>query len=143
VEGQFAPRLTGEVRTVKGSYKAYGQQLEIEQGVLRFAGPYDNPSLDVRAIRPNITQRVGVEITGTVLTPRVRLFSDPSLPDAEVLAWLVLGRSASGGGAEAAVLQQAALALLGGSGKGLSSNAGRWTHWGWTSCPCAGRVQQR
>lgn len=121
VEGQFAPRLTGEVRTVKGSYKAYGQQLEIEQGVLRFAGPYDNPSLDVRAIRPNITQRVGVEITGTVLTPRVRLFSDPSLPDAEALAWLVLGRSASGGGAEAAVLQQAALALLGGSGKGMSA----------------------
>lgn len=120
VDGRFTPRLSGEVRTVRGTYKAYGQQLDIEQGVLRFAGPYDNPALDVRAIRPNTTQRVGVEIGGSVLSPRVRLFSDPPLPDAEALAWLVLGRSAAGGGAEAAVLQQAALALLGGSGKGVS-----------------------
>lgn len=120
LDGHFVPRLSGEVRTVKGSYKAYGQQLDIDQGVLRFAGAYDNPGLDVRAIRPNLTQRVGVEITGTVLAPRIRLYSDPSLPDAEALAWLVLGRSPTGGGAEAAVLQQAALALLGGTGPGVS-----------------------
>jgi translocation and assembly module TamB len=44
----------------------------------------------------------------------VRLFSDPDLPDSEKLAWLVLGRPASGAGAEAAVLQQAAIALLAG-----------------------------
>jgi len=43
------------------------------------------------------------------------------MPDADKLAWLVLGRSPGGGGAESAVLQQAALALLGGSGKGLGT----------------------
>ena len=118
--GALQPRLTGEISTVRGTYKAYGQQLDIEEGVLRFAGPYDNPALDVRAVRPNLTQRVGVQITGTVLSPRVRLFSEPDLPDAEKLAWLVLGRGAASGGAESAVLQQAALALLGGNGKGLS-----------------------
>jgi len=42
------------------------------------------------------------------------------MPEAEKLAWLVLGRSAANGGAESAVLQQAALALMGGSGRGLS-----------------------
>lgn len=115
-----APRLTGEVRTVQGSYKAYGQQLDIEQGVMRFLGPYDNPSLDILAIRPNLTQRVGVQITGTVLSPRIRLYSEPELPEAEKLAWLVLGRSGADGGAEAAVLQQAALALLGRNGSGGS-----------------------
>ena len=114
------PRLTGEVRTVLGSYKAYGQQLDIEQGVMRFLGAYDNPALDILAIRPNLSQRVGVQITGTVLAPRVRLFSEPELPEAEKLAWLVLGRSGTNGGAEAAVLQQAALALLGRNGQGLS-----------------------
>ena len=121
-----APRLTGEVRTVLGTYKAYGQQLSIEQGVMRFLGVYDNPALDILAIRPNLTQRVGVQITGTVLAPRVRLYSEPELPEAEKLAWLVLGRSGANGGAEAAVLQQAALALLGRSGQGLSGGiAGR------------------
>ena len=114
------PRLTGLLSTVRGSYKAYGQQLDIEEGVMRFSGAYDNPSLDILAIRPNLTVRVGVQVSGTALSPRVRLYAEPELPDAEKLAWLVLGRSGANGGAEAAVLQQAALALLGGNGKGLS-----------------------
>jgi translocation and assembly module TamB len=114
-----APRVVGEVRTASGTYRAYGQQLAIETGVLRFSGPYDNPTLDVLAVRPNATtQRVGVQITGSAQAPRVRLFSDPDLPDSEKLAWLVLGRPASGAGAEAAVLQQAAIALLAGSDGG-------------------------
>lgn len=114
------PRVTGELRTTRGSYKAYGQALDIEEGILRFNGPLDNPSLDVLAIRPNLSVRVGVQITGTALSPNIRLYSDSDLSDAEKLAWLVLGRSAANGGAEGAVLQQAALALLGGNGKGLS-----------------------
>jgi translocation and assembly module TamB len=114
------PRLTGEVRAVGGSYKAYGQQLDIEEGVLRFTGPYDNPALDILAIRPNLSQRVGVRITGTVLAPYPRLYAEPDLPDADKLAWLVLGRAAANGGSEAVVLQQAAIALLGGSGRGLT-----------------------
>ena len=115
------PRLTGQVRTEGGRYKAYGQQLDIDTGVLRFNGPYDNPSLDIIALRPNLSQRVGVQVTGTALLPRIRLYADPDMPDADKLAWLVLGRSAASGGAESAVLQQAALALLGGNGKGLNS----------------------
>src|SRR5690606_979869 len=111
-----APQVLGEVRTASGSYQAYGQRLDIEAGVLRFTGPYDNPSLDVLAIRPYTTQRVGVQVRGTARAPQVRLYSEPDLPDSEKLAWLVLGRPATGGGAEAAVLQQAAMALLSGSG---------------------------
>lgn len=114
------PRLNGEVRTILGTYRAYGQRLDIEQGVLRFTGSLDNPSLDILAMRPNLSQRVGVQITGTASAPRVRLFSEPEMPEAEKLAWLVLGRSGANGGAEAAVLQQAALALLGRNGQGLS-----------------------
>jgi len=52
----------------------------------------------------------------------VRLYADPDMPDADKLAWLVLGRSPAGGGAESAVLQQAAMALLGGSGKRLGGD---------------------
>lgn len=112
------PRLTGTLTTSQGTYKAYGQQLDIEEGVLRFTGPYDNPSLDILAIRPNLTQRVGVQISGTALLPVVRLYAEPDLPESEKLAWLVLGRSGANGGAESAMLQQAALALLGSKGGG-------------------------
>jgi translocation and assembly module TamB len=115
------PRIFGEVRTVAGRYRALGQMLDVETGLARFNGPYNNPSLDVLALRPNIEVRAGVQVTGTALSPRVRLYSEPDLPDAEKLSWVVLGRSAASGGAEAAVLQQAALALLGGKGGSGSS----------------------
>ena len=124
-ERSLSPVLRGELRTVQGSYKAYGQQLDIESGLLRFTGAFDNPALDILAIRPNLQQRVGVQITGTAVSPVVRLYAEPELPEAEKLAWLVMGRSAGTGGAEAAVLQQAALALLGGSGRGLPGSLGQ------------------
>ena len=41
---------------------------------------------------------VGVQVSGTARAPRVRLYSDPDMPDAEKLSWLVLGRSAAAGG---------------------------------------------
>jgi translocation and assembly module TamB len=123
-----APRLIGTVSTVGGTYRAYGQRLNIEQGVLRFTGPLDNPALDILAIRPNLTQRVGVQILGTALLPQVRLYSQPELPDAEKLSWLVVGRASASGGAEAALLQQAAVALLGsragGDSGGLAASLG-------------------
>ena len=122
VDQSLQPRLTGILRTAQGTYKAYGQQLDIEEGVLRFTGPYDNPSLDILAIRPNMTQRVGVQISGTAQLPIVRLYAEPDLPESEKLAWLILGRSGANGGAETALLQQAALALLGGRRAGGSGN---------------------
>lgn len=119
-ESLRAPRLVGTVSTDGGQYRAYGQRLDVEQGLLRFTGAIDNPTLDILAIRPNLTQRVGVQILGTALLPRVRLYAQPELPDAEKLSWLVVGRSSAAGGAEAALLQQAALALLGSKSGGLS-----------------------
>jgi translocation and assembly module TamB len=115
------PKLLGELHTVAGTYRAYGQNLNIEQGTLRFGGAYDNPALDILALRPNLTQEVGVEISGTAQLPVVRLYSNPDLPDADKLSWLVLGHAANAGGAENAMLQQAALALLAGSGKSPTS----------------------
>jgi translocation and assembly module TamB len=125
------PRLVGTVNTIGGQYRAYGQRLDVEQGVLRFTGPLDNPTLDILAIRSDAFQtgqRVGVQITGTALIPRIRLYAQPELPDAEKLAWLITGKATASGGAEAALLQQAALALIGsktgGSSGGLVSSLG-------------------
>lgn len=112
------PRVTGEIRTDEGRYRAWGQALDVENGLVRFNGPYDNPALDILAIRPNISVRAGVQVTGSAQAPRVRLYADPDLPDAEKLSWVVLGHSAASGGSEAALLQQAALAVLGRQGGG-------------------------
>ena len=125
------PRLVGSLNTVGGQYRAYGQRLDVERGVLRFTGALDNPTLDILALRADaiqVSQRVGVQITGSALLPRIRLYARPDLPDADKLAWLITGKPAASGGAEAALLQQAALALLGSktgdTGGGLASSLG-------------------
>lgn len=127
-ESVTAPRLTGTLNTAGGEYRAYGQRLDIERGVLRFTGPIDNPALDILAIRPRMVQRVGVLVTGRALSPFVRLYAEPELPEAEKLSWLVLGRASASGGAEAALVQQAAAALLasrtGGGGRGPAALLG-------------------
>lgn len=122
------PRITGVITARGGEYRAYGQRLDIERGIIRFTGAPDNPALDILAIRPNTTQRVGVQVSGNALAPFVRLYSEPDLPDAEKLAWLVTGRAAPATGAESALVQQAALALLasraGGGKQGIAASLG-------------------
>ena len=115
-QGRFA--VNGEVRAVDGSYAAYGQKLTIERGVVAFSGPIEGARLDILALRPNLDVRVGVAITGSALDPRVRLASEPEMPESDKLSWLVLGRGPDGlGRTDTALLQRAALALLSGEGE--------------------------
>jgi translocation and assembly module TamB len=107
--------VAGTVRTVGGSYAAYGQKLTIERGRISFSGPVDNPRLDVLALRPNLDVEVGVSITGTAQAPRVRLHTVPDMSDSHKLSWLVLGRDPGGlDRADTALVQRAAFALLAG-----------------------------
>lgn len=111
--------LNGAVRTVGGNYDAYGQKLTIDRGVVTFVGPIENPRLDIEATRPKTDIRVGVTVGGTAQNPRVRLFSEPDLPDVDKLSWLVLGRASSGlGRTDTALLQRAAVALFAGEEEG-------------------------
>jgi translocation and assembly module TamB len=119
------PRVNGSIRVVSGTYAAYGQRLAIERGVLNFTGAYDNPSLNIRAVRKRpegeelseTNVEAGVEVRGTALAPSAKLVSTPSVPDSEKLAWMVLGHgTADMAGNEMGLLGTAAGALLGGSG---------------------------
>jgi translocation and assembly module TamB len=109
-----ALRGEGTIRVEAGRFAAYGQALDIERGQLRFAGPIDNPGLDVLAVRKTPTVKAGVQVGGTVQRPLVKLYSDPAMPDSEKLSWLVLGHGTeSGSQQELALLQLTAGALLG------------------------------
>ncbi len=111
--------LNGTIRAVDGTYAAYGQRLVLSRGNVVFAGPLDNPRLDIQATRPNLDVVVGVSIVGPAAAPRVRLFSEPEMSETEKLSWLVLGRGSDGlGRSDAALLQQAAIALLAGEDGG-------------------------
>ncbi len=84
----------GVILATHGTYYAFGQRLDLdrERARLVFDGPLDNPALDILAIRANLPVEVGVELTGSVRVPRVRLVSTPAMPDGEKLAWLITGR---------------------------------------------------
>jgi len=117
LRAQLAPRtgvtVTGAVRAMDGTYTAFGQRLDIQRGVLTFAGPIDNPALDILAVRKMPAVEVGVAVGGSVLLPQIRLVSTPAMSDADKLAWLTLGHGLDQAGRnETAVLQAAAMALL-------------------------------
>ena len=86
------PVAKGSIETVRGICQAFGQRLVITRGRLVFDGPVDNPALDFVALRRNLAVEAGVEGTGTVRLPHVRLTAEPPVPDNEKLAWRVPGR---------------------------------------------------
>ena len=119
-EGRDLPRASGRIRSQGGRFEAFGQQLEIERGILTFQGLVDNPAIDARAVRRGLAVVPGVQISGTVQRPVVRLVSDPDLLDVEKLSWLVLGHGPEQGGAGAAgLLLSAAGSLFGNESGGM------------------------
>ena len=117
-----APRAFGTVRVLRGTYTAYGQRLQIERGQVVFNGALDNPVLDIVAMRRDQVVEAGVALSGTVLSPRLRLVSTPDVPDSQKLSWLVLGVGLDdvNTAGQGAALQAAAATLFGSNDGGLS-----------------------
>jgi len=117
---------------VRGTYAAYGQKLAIDRGVINFTGAYDNPGLNILAVRrrpegealSETNVEAGVEVRGTALAPQAKLVSTPTVSDSDKLAWLVLGHGIDNTqGNDMALLSTAAGALFGGAGQGKLANA--------------------
>ncbi|MDR2637785.1 MAG: translocation/assembly module TamB domain-containing protein [Zoogloeaceae bacterium] len=119
--GGKPPHASGSIRTVGGRFDAYGQQLEIEQGILTFNGLIPNPSLNIRAWRRRQAVEAGVSVTGTAQKPVIRLISEPDVPDVEKLSWLVLGEAPDEQDGGQSVLLAAAQALFGSQDSGPGS----------------------
>jgi translocation and assembly module TamB len=111
----------GTVETRRGFFAAYGQRLDIERGRVFFDGPLTNPGLDVLAVRRRLAVEPGVQVTGTLDQPIVRIVSNPPLPEGEALSWLVLGRGAdTARPGELSALPLVTGAIMGRAGKPLA-----------------------
>lgn len=109
----------GTLRIVEGKYQAYGQKLEISEGRLIFAGPTDNPGLDIRAVRKVEEITAGIHVSGTLKRPQSTLFSDPAMDEANTLSYLLLGRPINQASSEEGDLITKAIAALGVKGGNL------------------------
>ena len=107
----------GTISAVNGTYFVFGQRLAIDRGQLIFDGPVDNPAIDVTALRRNAAVEAGVEVTGTVRVPRVRLVSNPPVPDGEKLSWLMTGQGLDRASRADVAALSAASAMLVGKGQ--------------------------
>jgi len=86
----------------------------VERGRLLFAGPPGNPDLELRAVRESRDGQVKafLAMSGPLSKPQPRIYSEPSLPEAEALAYLVTGRGLDEAGeGEGGDIAAAALSL--------------------------------
>ena len=115
----------GELRLNNGRYRAYGQRLSFRRARLLFAGPIDQPFLDVEAIRQVEDVTVGLRLTGNAEQPKTEIFSEPAMSQEQALSYLVLGRPLGQSAGDNNLLAQAALAMgLAGSKPLTSTLAG-------------------
>ena len=118
---------------VDGTYRAYGQNLQIQRGQLLFAStPIDNPGLNIRAVRklnPNATidegQEVGLLVSGTAQRPILTVFSNPVMEQSDALSYLITGKPLSEvKGSEGSMVSAAAQALGSAGGDLLAKRIG-------------------
>ncbi|MDR7345266.1 translocation and assembly module TamB [Pantoea alhagi] len=88
--------LNGQINIPSGRFHAYGQDLLVRKGELQFAGPPDQPYINLEAIRnPEATEddvTAGLRVTGLADEPKAEIFSDPAMSQQEALSYLLRGQ---------------------------------------------------
>lgn len=106
-------RARGEVRVVKGSYKAYGVNLEITKGRLVYVGgSVSRPNLDILALRTVGDVKAGIILGGNLRSPVIRLYSEPAMSESDIMGYIVLGHPLSGDQGHVGTVMEAAGLLL-------------------------------
>lgn len=107
--------LNGQINIPSGRFHAYGQDLIVRKGELQFAGPPDQPYLNIEAIRnPEATEddvTAGVRVTGLADEPKAEVFSDPAMSQQEALSYLLRGQGLQTSGSDSDALTSALVGL--------------------------------
>ncbi|HSD10835.1 MAG TPA: translocation/assembly module TamB domain-containing protein [Candidatus Binatia bacterium] len=89
-------RLSGAIETIRGWMVFQGRRFTLSHGVISFTGaPEINPSLDVVADYKRGEYTIHVLLGGTANEPSLKLESEPSLTQADILSVLVFDKPAS------------------------------------------------
>ena len=98
---------SGEFHIRQGSYRAYGQDLQIEKGVISFpGGPLTQPGINMRASRSIGDVVAGISAIGPAATPRITTYSRPPMSESQILSYIITGSSPSTGGAKLSIGRQ-------------------------------------
>ncbi|HET7811034.1 MAG TPA: translocation/assembly module TamB domain-containing protein [Steroidobacteraceae bacterium] len=87
-------RATGELQVKDGEYTALARKLDIERGRLIYSGGLlVDPAVDIRAVKEFPDIKAGVNVRGTLREPRLTFFSEPSVPQSQIVSLLLAGGS--------------------------------------------------
>lgn len=93
--------VNGQINIPQGRFQAYGQDLIVRKGEIIFAGPADQPRLNIEAIRnpESIENNVvaGIRVTGLADDPKAEVFSDPAMSQQDALSYLLRGQGLDSG----------------------------------------------
>ncbi len=111
-------KLYNQLTLLDATYKAYGQGLTIEKGLLLFAGDISNTGVNIIASRQasdwNDKTIAYLSLTGMLSKPASSVYTNPALSESESLAYLLTGGPLSKSSASnTALLAKAALSLGG------------------------------
>ncbi|WCL55287.1 translocation/assembly module TamB domain-containing protein [Gimibacter soli] len=109
VKGTSAdPRITGQMRLKNGTFTFASKRFTLADGRITFSGRKGiDPDLSMRATLPAPGITANMQISGRPSAPSFVLSSTPALPEDEILARILFGRSVS----EMSALQFAELAV--------------------------------
>ena len=117
--------LFGDVTTVRGNATTLGRQFELDEGIIIFSGPADNPEFDIQLsyrVRREDDIRIMYRISGTAEEPEFTFDSEPQMELQDIISYTLFGRpfhalqgweqGVSGNASAGDVVADAALELL-------------------------------
>jgi translocation and assembly module TamB len=109
------PSIDGTATLVRGTLDLAGRKFDFDSGSVRLNGPIREARVDISASRNATDVDASVHVTGSPVKPEFTLESTPALPQDEILARVIFGKSASQLSAlEAAQLAASLTQLAGG-----------------------------
>ncbi|MEO1303633.1 MAG: translocation/assembly module TamB domain-containing protein [Pseudomonadota bacterium] len=116
-----APQLNGTATLIRGDVDLLSRSFRMSDGTVRFLGAPEESAVSLQADRTNDGITTSILVTGPVTSPSIDLTSDPSLPEDEILARVLFGRSPTNlSPLQAAQLAAAAAQLAGGNAFSLT-----------------------
>jgi translocation and assembly module TamB len=109
------PSIAGTATLVRGDLDLAGRRFAFDTGTITLNGPIRLARIDIAADRSTADITASVRISGTPVAPKFVLESSPALPQDEILARVLFGRSVTQlSGFEAAQLAAGLAQLAGG-----------------------------
>lgn len=87
------PNVIGRATLVRGEADLLGRRFRLSDGLVRFVGDPTDTQIAISAERASSDISAWVDVSGSITDPTISLRADPPLPDDEILARVLFGRS--------------------------------------------------